>query len=81
MGKLVALGEWLHVSHDLFAVFRARIIEDDPTVQPGDVAVEVRWVEPEEVERLMPWYPSGVRALLEGSETVYYVAREPSGGS
>jgi len=54
MGKLVALGEWLHVSHDLFAVFRARIIEGDPTVQPGDVAVEVRWVEPEEVERLMP---------------------------
>ena len=76
----MVLDEWLHASHDLFAVFRARILEGDPRVQPGDVAVEVRWVEPEEADRLLlPWYPGGVRALLGGGETVLYVDRELSG--
>ena len=48
MGKLVALGEWLHVSHDLFAVFEAWIVSSEPAVQEKEeVVVELEWVDPE----------------------------------
>ena len=42
VGPLIALGEWLHETHDLFAVFRARPVRGEAAVQPGEVAVEVR---------------------------------------
>ena len=36
--------------------------------------MECRWVSPNEADALMPWYPGGVRALLEG-RVGYYVDR------
>ena len=75
IGQLLALGEWLHRSHDLFAVFEARIVSGEPAVQEKEeVVVELEWVDPEEAGRRMPWYPGGVRGLLEG-EPVYYTDR------
>lgn len=71
VGELLALGEWLHRAHVLFAVFRARA-DGDPRPQAGEVVVECRWVSPEEADALMPWYPGGLRALLEG-RVGYYV--------
>ena len=71
--ELLALGEWIHGTHDLFAVFRARA-EGDPRPQAGEVVVECRWISLAEADALMPWYPGGVRALLEG-RVGYYVDR------
>ena len=73
----VAVGEWLHETHDLFVVFAARILAGTPAAQGDEVAVELQWVAPDEADRLMPWYPGGVRALLAGGPPVYYVARTP----
>ena len=73
---LVALGEFLHETHhDLFAVFRARILSGDAAVRPGEIVVELRWVGAEEATALMPWYPGGVHALLGAREPLYYVQR------
>ena len=71
------MGEWLHETHDLFVVFAARILAGTPAAQGDEVAVELQWVAPDEADRLMPWYPGGVRALLAGGPPVYYVARTP----
>jgi 8-oxo-dGTP diphosphatase len=73
VGELLALGEWLHRTHDLFAVFRAHAV-GDPRPQVGEVVVECRWVLPAEADVLMPWYPGGVRALVAG-RVGYYVDR------
>jgi 8-oxo-dGTP diphosphatase len=75
IGRLRALGESLHGSHDVFALFEARVVGGSAAVQPGDVAVELRWVEPERADELMPWYPGGVRRLLQSAEVLYYVER------
>jgi 8-oxo-dGTP diphosphatase len=74
--RLVAVGEWLHETHDVFFVFAARLVGGEPAVQPDEpVVVEVRWLEPDEADALMPWYPGGVRALLAAGEPLYYVER------
>jgi 8-oxo-dGTP diphosphatase len=73
-GRLLALGEWLHLVHAVFAVFEAKVIGGEASPQPGEIAVELRWVTPEEADELMPWYPGGVRRLL-GPEVVYYADR------
>lgn len=73
--RLVAVGEWLHETHDVFFVFAACILDGEPAVQPGEVVVEVRWLEPDEADAVMPWYPGGVRALLRARDPHYYVER------
>lgn len=75
VGELLAVGEWLHVTHDLFFVFRAQT-EGEPEVQEGEVVVEHRWLFPEQADEVMPWYPGGVRALLE-RQVGYYVDSDP----
>jgi 8-oxo-dGTP diphosphatase len=71
VGELLALGEWLHETHDMFAVFRASA-EGEPSPQPGDYVVECRWCSVDEADALMPWYPGGVRALLDGRVGYYF---------
>lgn len=73
-GRLLALGEWLHLVHAVFAVFEAEVVGGEASPQPGEIAVELRWVTPEEADELMPWYPGGVRRLLD-PEVVYYADR------
>ena len=70
VGELLALGEWIHGTHDLFAVFRARA-DGDPRPQAGEAVVACRWISLDEANALMPWYPGGVRALLEGRVGYY----------
>jgi 8-oxo-dGTP diphosphatase len=72
--ELLALGEWLHRTHDVFVVFRAHA-DGDPWPQAGEVVVECRWVLPADADALMPWYPGGVRALVAG-RVGYYVDRD-----
>ena len=73
VGELLALGEWIHGTHDLFAVFRGRT-DGDPRPQAGEAVVACRWISLDEADVLMPWYPGGVRALLEG-RVAYYIDR------
>lgn len=72
--RLLAAGEWIARVHALFAVFEVRALGGRPSVQAGEIAVELRWLTPEEADEVMPWYPGGVRRLL-GPEVVYYADR------
>ena len=74
LGSLLIVCERIARSHDLFFVFRARIVAGTPTVPANDEkVVDVRWFEPEEADRVLPWYPDGVAGLLEGAEPRYYL--------
>jgi hypothetical protein len=48
-----------------------------PQVKEGELVVEHRWLSPEEADALMPWYPGGVQALLDGRIGYYEHPREP----
>jgi 8-oxo-dGTP pyrophosphatase MutT (NUDIX family) len=45
-----------------------------------DVVVEHRWLSPHAADALMPWYPDGVQALLDGRVGYYAHPEEPGGG-
>ena len=82
IARLVAVGEWIHETHDLFFVFAATFEYGEPAVPAGEkVVVEVRWLTPCEADGVMPWYPGGVRALLAAREPLYYVQRGYRGAS
>jgi 8-oxo-dGTP diphosphatase len=71
VGELLAVGEVVSDTHDLLFVFRAHAV-GEPQVQEGEVVVECRWLSPSEADVLMPWYPGGVQALLDGRTSYYY---------
>jgi 8-oxo-dGTP diphosphatase len=78
VGQLLAVGEVLSDTHDLLFVFRGHAT-GEARVQEGEVVVEHRWLSPEEADVLMPWYPGGVRALLDGRVGYYGHPEEPLG--
>lgn len=69
IGALVHVSEVIGVeAHDVFYVFRAELEGGAPFADGRDEDVqEVMWVPVEEASERMPWYESGVRALLESS--------------
>ena len=71
VGELLAVGEVLSDTHDLLFVFRAHAT-GEPRVQEGEVVVEYRWLSPNEADVLMPLYPGGVQALLDGRIGYYH---------
>ena len=80
VGGLLAVGEVLSDTHDLFFVFRGRAT-GAARVQEDELVVEHRWLSPEEADVLMPWYPGGVQALLDGRIGYYGHPLEPLGPS
>ena len=80
VGGLLAVGEVLSDTHDLFFVFRGRAT-GAARVQEDELVVEHRWLSPEEADVLMPWYPGGVQALLDGRIGYYGHPSEPLGPS
>jgi 8-oxo-dGTP diphosphatase len=80
VGRLLAVGDEIGETHNLFFVFEAVSVEGVPAVQDGDPVVELRWLRPEEADELMPWYPNGVRGLVERLEPLYYTDRASGPG-
>jgi 8-oxo-dGTP diphosphatase len=80
VGELLAVGEVLSDTHDLLFVFRGRST-GAARVQEDEVVVQHRWLSPEEADVLMPWYPGGVQALLDGCIGYYGHPSEPLGPS
>ncbi|MBA2690915.1 MAG: NUDIX hydrolase [Rubrobacter sp.] len=69
---IVAVGERLRNSHVLIATFVARAIGGEASLQKDEEVVKVEWATFDLADRRMPWYPGGVRALLEGRGAVHY---------
>lgn len=70
---IVAVGERLRNSHVLIATFIARAVGGEASLQKDDEeVVKVEWATFDLADLRMPWYPGGVRALLEGRGAVHY---------
>lgn len=72
--KLVAVGERLEPRHDVFFVFAARCLTDEPVCEVDDPEIcDVAWMEIARADRLMDWYPRSVVEMAEKFEANYYV--------
>ena len=71
-------GTYSREVHDIFTVFRARLLSGGAPVPDAfdeDVS-EAAWVPVERASALMPWYPGGVEALLAAAGAGYSTVRE-----
>ncbi len=69
---VVAVGERLRNSHVLIATFLARVVAGEAALQNDEEVVKLEWASFDTADRRMPWYPGGVRALLERGGAVHY---------
>lgn len=69
---VVAVGERIRNSHVLIATFIARAIGGEAALQRDEEVVKVEWATFDLADRRMPWYPGGVRFLLENRGAVHY---------
>ncbi|MGH3980403.1 MAG: hypothetical protein ACRDRZ_15585 [Pseudonocardiaceae bacterium] len=61
--------------HDLFVVFRARLLAGEIAVSGQDEDVlEVRWVALGEADGLLPWYPGGISAITKAGGVGYFTS-------
>jgi 8-oxo-dGTP diphosphatase len=70
--RLVSVGERLPDLHALFFVFTARITDGFPRVTGDEEIVDVQWVDPQEANRLMPYWPMDLSALHRGTGAYCY---------
>jgi len=71
--RVVAIGEFIASEssvHSLYVIFGARVYAGD--LDPEEGTAEYRWATLDEADWLVPWYPGGVRRLVEERESVYY---------
>ncbi|WP_391116317.1 NUDIX hydrolase [Psychrobacillus sp. L3] len=68
--KVVALNEasFEHKGkHALFITFKVNIIAGHCSIQDEDEIAEIKWVDVQKANELMPYYPGGVDGLLKSS--------------
>jgi 8-oxo-dGTP diphosphatase len=53
--------------HALFFTFRAHIVGGECTIQDKEEIMDIKWIDCEEADRLMPYHPDGVKSLLAAS--------------
>jgi 8-oxo-dGTP diphosphatase len=83
-GIVVEVDAVVHVSerldadvHDVFTVFRARVLFGELGVRHDDEDVsEVAWIPVDEASHRMPWYQQGLAALLATNGAGYSVTHE-----
>ncbi|SES25443.1 8-oxo-dGTP diphosphatase [Gracilibacillus ureilyticus] len=70
VGEIVSVNEAFMINHDnhaLFITFRANILDSEIKIQDTDTVEEVKWVDLETANQMMPYYETGVRFLLNQS--------------
>ncbi|MGY4691716.1 NUDIX hydrolase [Salibacterium sp. K-3] len=51
--------------HALYITFKAKIINGSPSIQYEDEIEEIKWMDYQTANKLMPYNPSGIEGLLE----------------
>jgi 8-oxo-dGTP diphosphatase len=68
--KIVAVNEAIFKEkghHALFITFKAKIVDGEISIQDKDEISEIKWVDIQTANELMPYHPDGVESLLESS--------------
>ncbi len=53
--------------HALFITFKAKVIDGNPSIQDGNEISEIKWVDFQTANNLMPYNPGGVEGLLKSA--------------
>ncbi|MFI2856002.1 NUDIX hydrolase [Paenibacillus sp. JSM ZJ436] len=73
VGNVIAVNEAFFLEHGnqghhaLIITFRAKVIEGEVTVEDENEIVEIRWVDINTANHLMPYHKNGVEGLLKSS--------------
>ncbi len=66
VGEIVAVNEaFMNQEHVYFITFRGEIVNTPKEIPKDEKIVKVKWVEIEEADRLMPYYPDGISKLVK----------------
>ncbi|UNK17896.1 NUDIX hydrolase [Paenibacillus sp. N3/727] len=70
VGSIIAVNEAFftrHGHHGLMITFAAKIIEGQITIEDENEIVEIKWVDKDTANNLMPYHPGGVESLLKAA--------------
>jgi 8-oxo-dGTP diphosphatase len=68
--KIVAVNEAFFQTeghHVLFITFKVKILEGEYSIQDKEEISEIKWVDFQTANKLMPYHPDGVESLLKSS--------------
>ncbi|MEJ8547531.1 NUDIX hydrolase [Brevibacillus borstelensis] len=72
VNKIVAVNEaFIEDEHVHFITFRGKVLQSPATIPYDSEIMEVKWVDLAEADRLLPYHPEGVTALLRGTGVDY----------
>ncbi|CAM5795251.1 MULTISPECIES: NUDIX hydrolase [Brevibacillus] len=78
VSRIVAVNEaYIGDEHVHFITFRGEILQRPETIPYDSEILEVKWVDLAEADRLLPYHPDGVSALLRGAGADYVIQGEP----
>lgn len=72
VGGVLAVGERLRNSHALIVTFAAVTVGGYLALQEDEDVIAVEWATVEVAEKRMPWYPGGLRRLIQSAGAVHY---------
>ncbi|WP_342599206.1 NUDIX hydrolase [Psychrobacillus sp. FSL H8-0483] len=70
IGNIIAVNEAFfskHRHHGLMITFAAKVIDGEITIEDKNEIVEIKWVDINTANNLMPYHPGGVESLLISS--------------
>src|SRR5699024_6394137 len=75
VGEVVSINEAMFKEkghHAIFITFKAEIIDGKPTIQNKNEILEIKWVDLETANQLMPYYHVDVEKLIESSSSYFF---------
>ncbi|MEH7386358.1 NUDIX hydrolase [Bacillus sp. JJ1521] len=70
VGNVIAVNEAFFIKHEhhaLFITFKAKIIDGEIPIEENEEITEVKWLDIQIANDLMPYYKDGVEGLLNSS--------------
>lgn len=72
VGCVLAVGERLRNSHALIVTFSAVPVGGSLALQEDEDVIAVEWADVEVAQERMPWYPGGLKQLIQSAGAVHY---------
>jgi 8-oxo-dGTP diphosphatase len=76
ISDIIALNEaFLNENHVFFITFQGQIIQRPKQIPKEENIIEVKWVDLEEADKLMPYHPDGIAELIKRSGAKYVIQK------